>query len=357
MKIMLHGATNMSNYGDYLFAEIFYETLKSQGNQVLFYSHPVYGISDYFRKYLGDIPKKSNYKDELRNSDCLVFISGGYFVEPRKPGIVSELKHFSRYMMPALNFMNSKKPIYVLGVGAGPFKKQLFSIYARKVLNYATVVTVRDGESKQYCTEFGVHNQITVTSDTALLIAEYLEKQKTGVPKFAIDEGRKMLLFHIDSNDEVKKIMASSIIPAVIRFLRSNQEYQLFLASDGIKNDSLYEEYRKMFAEVNPVVLRYDDPWILTRQIERADLIVTTKLHMGIVGSALGSSVVSFPFVPQKTKRFYRQIREPDRCTSLTDINSDMVYNKLEAFKDKRIKIPEELVEKARLNLTYLPNA
>ncbi len=357
MNVLLHGATNMSNFGDYIFAEIFYNALRDLGHEVSFFAHPRYGISDFFARNLGVNPNRDKYKEILKESECLVYISGGYFVEPRKPGFISELKHFNRYMRPARYFMKKGNPIYVLGVGAGPFRNRLFSIYARKVLNYATVVTVRDEESKLYCNEFGINNDIHVTSDTALLINEYLANKKAEIPKFIIKEGAKMLLFHIDSNEEVKTMISNMFVPAVIRFLKDNPEYQLFLAADGIKNEALYEEYKIMFSEINPIVLKYENPWVLARQIERADLIITTKLHMGIVGSAFGCSVVSFPYVPQKTVRFYKQIGEPSRCVPLSEANADLIYDKLVFFKDKKIKVPEEIKEKAKLNLDYLPKS
>ena len=31
MRVMLHGAVNLSNYGDYIFAELFYKTLQNNG--------------------------------------------------------------------------------------------------------------------------------------------------------------------------------------------------------------------------------------------------------------------------------------------------------------------------------------
>ena len=355
MKIMLHGATNMSNYGDFLFAEFFYHKLKKDGHDVEFYAHPRYGISDYFARYLKVTPDRQNYWERVKQSDCLVFISGGYFVEPRKPGLIAEVKHYERYMKPATYFLRHNKPIYVLGVGAGPFSNKLFSLQARKVLNHATVVTVRDEESKRYCNAFGVQNDVIITSDTALLIGEFLKTIKSNTPRFELDEGRKMLLLHLDSNSEVKAKIQEVIVPAIRCFLDYNKDYSLYIAADGVKENALYAEYQKMLSDYQPKILVYDDPWVLTRQIERADLIVTTKLHMGIVGSALGSSVVSFPFVPQKTKRFYKQIGEPDRCSPLTDINQDMVLEMLEKYKDSRIQLPEELIAKARMNLELLP--
>ena len=354
MKVMLHGATNMSNYGDYLFAELFYNALRERSIETEFYSHPKYGVSDYFCKYLGYTPYGKTNKKMIQECDALVYISGGYFTEPRTGGLLAELQRAKRYFEPAKYFMSAHKPIYILGVGAGPFSQKLYSRRAKEIIEYSSLVTVRDAESAEYCQEFGISKSIIVTSDTALVVREYLQK-KTNVPQFLVENGKKMLLFHIDSNAEVKTRIDSIIRPAVLQFIKNNPEYQLYLTADGKKNATLYNEYELMFKEVNPVVLIYDDPWVLTRQIEKADLIITTKLHMGIVGSSLGRSVVSFPFVPQKTKRFYKQIGEADRCVSLADINQDIVLQMLERYRNERIKISDELIDRARKNLTFLP--
>jgi polysaccharide pyruvyl transferase WcaK-like protein len=353
---MLHGAVNMSNYGDYIFAELFYQSLLNNGVQVEFYTHPKYGISSYFQKHLDYKPETRNYKKLLHQCDAFIFFSGGYIAEPRKKGFLAETRHIHRYLYPASLFMKAGKPIYVMGVGAGPFDENAaFSKRAREILNYATVITVRNEESLQYCKEFGINNDIQVTADTALVIKEFLDREKQDVPRFETENGKKMLLFHIDSNAEVTAKLKEIVVPATIRFLKAHPDYQLYLAADGIKRDSHYQEYETIFAGCDPITLKYDDPWKLTRQIERADLIITTKLHVGIVGSALGRSVVSFPFVPNKTLRFYKQIGEADRCVPLKEITTEKAYQMLEAYKDRMVTVPQELIDKAKLNLELLP--
>ena len=355
-KVMLHGATNMSNYGDYLFAEFFYRKLIDNGIEPIFYTDRKYGIGEYFSKYLNYKPTGS-LSDAYKECDALVFISGGYFVGPSSHAYFDEFKLIARYFKPAFRFMKMNKPIYVLGVGAGPFDSRPYSKKAKKVLNYAAPITVRNIESKRFCEEYGVASSIEVTADTALVVRQYLDKYKTDVPKFEIEAGKKMLLFHIDSNATVKDKFRRIIAPAVKRFLETNTEYRLYLAADGVKDEKLYSDYRQIFADMNPTVLIYDDPWVLTRQIERADLIITTKLHMGIVGSTLGSSVVSFPFIPNKTRRFYNQINESERCVPINEIAEEKVLSMLERYKDKSICVPSDLVKLASRNLELLPSA
>lgn len=353
MKVLLHGATNASNFGDYLFAELFYNTLEESGVDAYFYDVPKYGISDYFRQKLG-YTKKWSWKD-IKDTDALVFISGGYFCEiPGPHSMLAELKDVKRYMVPALRFMKKNKPIYILGVGAGPFTNELFSKLAIKTLNYAKVITVRDEESATYCKQNQVNNQIEVTSDTALLVKEYIDCYKESVQD-GIDENKKILMLHIDSNREVTNLIFNTIEPSVKRFLDNHTDYHLYLVADGIKRNELYNEYYDKFRTYDPIVLKYDDPWVLCKQIAHADIIITTKLHVGIVSCSMGTSVLSFPNVPNKTLRFYKQIGQGDRCLPLRDVTSTQVYELLEHFSGVPITVPEALIKKARKNLEMLP--
>lgn len=352
MKVLIHGAINMSNYGDFLFAELFSNALKENGMEVEFYSHPKYGISDYFAKYLCYTPDRKHYKLKARSCDALVYISGGYFLSHKNPLI--ELRHTIRYLTPAKYFLKNGKAIYVLGVGVGPFYKGPFRQIAKKVLVTASAVTVRNDESKEYCLKLGINRDIPITADTALLLKEYMDKRKTDIPSFEIESGKKMLLFHIDNNPDVKEKLKSDAVPALKKFLDRHEDYVLYLATDGQYREQLYAEYVECFTSYSPCVLKYDDPWLLTRQIERADLILTTKLHMGIVGSTFGCSVVSFPW-HKKTLRFYKQIGETARCILLSQVNEEIILSQLERYEGKSISLPNELKDKARLNIELLP--
>lgn len=81
MKIILHGATNGSNFGDYLFADIFWRRLKevnSEGENI-FFEFLKYGISDFFKKNLEY--KYEFKKKDIFDADLLIYFSGGYFGE------------------------------------------------------------------------------------------------------------------------------------------------------------------------------------------------------------------------------------------------------------------------------------
>ncbi|KUP05274.1 hypothetical protein Q73_13485 [Bacillus coahuilensis m2-6] len=54
MKIMLHGATSGTNFGDYLFASIFFDRINQVNNngENLFLEAPKIGISNFFKNEL-----------------------------------------------------------------------------------------------------------------------------------------------------------------------------------------------------------------------------------------------------------------------------------------------------------------
>ena len=355
MKILLHGAINFSNFGDFLFAKIFYEHIKNRGQEVEFYSHSKYGISAFFCKHLGYQPSEKNYKTLMRRCDARVFIAGGYFAKCSKNDIFSRLKHIKRYFLPALYFIKKGKPIYILGVGAGPFGKGLYRKLALKVLNHAEVIHVRNEESKQYCLDLGVTTEIKVTADTALLLKEYMTSdceiplltQNTSAPK--------AFLLHVNGSSQIQERMLKNVVPAIKCFLENHSEYQLYLAADGLGMDRAYEKYADVLNIFHPIKIAYDDPMQLCQYISKMDIVVTPKLHVGIVASVLGRSVFSFPAVPQKTKRFYKQIGESDRCIPLEEVEQKMVLNMLEEKKDTHITVPQDLIDLAHENLKAIP--
>ena len=352
MRVMIHGAINTSNYGDFLFAAIFSNALMKCGIEVEYYSHPKYGISDFFANHLGYTPDRLHYRAVMKNCDALVYISGGYFLSHKKP--MDEFTHTKRFLTPGLFFMKNDKPIYILGIGAGPFYKGPFSKKAKQLLQYASAVTVRNDESKEYCLSLGVERDIPVTADTALVLRDYLNNTITERSWHPAEPEKKMFLFHIDCNRSVRKKLKKIAVPAIKSFLDTHKDYALYLTSDGVMPKSLYDEYATMFKPYSTHILEYDDPWVLTRQIEKADLIMTTKLHMGIVGSVFGCSVVSFPW-HLKTQRFYKQIGEKDRCVLLSEADENKVSIQLGRFEGQRITLPKELIEQAKLNLDMLP--
>ncbi|KUP05273.1 hypothetical protein Q73_13480 [Bacillus coahuilensis m2-6] len=108
---------------------------------------------------------------EIITSDMLVYISGGYFGE-RDASLKENLIRFLRYVLIGGVFILRKKPIAIIGVGGGPLKNPILRKSFCKLINSASLVTVRDDETANYFKSYGVKNEMLVTSDTAQIIKQ-----------------------------------------------------------------------------------------------------------------------------------------------------------------------------------------
>ena len=120
MNIILHGATNSSNFGDFLFAKMFYDRLEKINNgKNKFYEFPKLGIGDFYRIYI-PYDKKQKIKD-LKNADLLVYFSGGYFGESNS-SLKETFIRYVRYFMIGKYFCKKKKKIAIINkIGKTPF--------------------------------------------------------------------------------------------------------------------------------------------------------------------------------------------------------------------------------------------
>ena len=358
LDVLIHGAINSSNFGDVLFAHIFYDTLKNNFNiNPCFLTEGRYGISEFNRKelnYWKNTPLIRSYE-----ADALVYMSGGYFGDDKK-SIKAYLRRYIRYFALGVKFVHMKKPIIIIGVGGGPLYGKMCLHSAKKIMNHASVITVRDAQTRDYFVNNGVIKPILITADTALTI-----KSDT-IPDLDVsikDEirkkigKRKVLFLHLPNTVDGDRLVLEKIVPAVNLFIENNKNYGVVLGRDcRVEDDiSVTNCYRKINTEYK-YPYEYNSAYQLCALLDNMDLIVTPKLHVGIVGSAFGKSVVSFPLHSCKTKRFYQQIGESARCVQMSDASVEVIYEMMERFKGQKISIPTEVKDMAEKNIEILKN-
>ena len=355
MNVLIHGAAYTSNFGDILFAHLFYDKCRELNNcEVDFLQFPRYGICDFCRKelhYEHHISVFSSLK-----SDVLILMSGGYFGE-NKGSFINSIRRYLAYFFPTRIFQFFGKPVYVLGVGGGPLSTPFLRKSAVRLLNKAKVITVRDKETKDYFVKYGVKNHIEITSDTAQVIRSEMIPDYVNEQELVRAVGNhKLLFFHIiisGSNDEK---YATSVVPGIIKFLNAHPEYQLVVGTDEIRSiDSIINSkcYQKLSDKVR-YIHEYRDCWQMVALLKRMDFVVTPKLHVGIVSATLGKSVISFPIHLEKTQRYYRQIGEAERSVHIDSVTTDIAYSLLERYHNIPIALNSEIRNAAKRNLDII---
>lgn len=355
MKILLHGADNNSNFGDVLFAHLFYKKCLEAGfESVDFMQFPKYGIGEFCRK---ELPYSRNLSiPQMLQSDALILISGGYFGEDQST-TKEILKRYFRYFLPARIFQMTGKPVYILGVGGGPLISPFLQKKAVKLWSNATHIRVRENETKDYFVKYGVTKDIVVTSDTAQVITpECLPKLEIEVDLQKRFGDKKLIMLHLVMKPENDRLVAENIVPALKRFVSENPEYGIVIAPDFVRNrdDMLNLETVKALGINNCYLYDYYDSWQMCALLNKMEVVITTKLHVGIVGAALGKSVVSFPAHREKTQRYYRQIGEEDRSIHLSKINEKIAYDQIVKFYNKPITLSPEIRALAKSNLDVI---
>lgn len=354
-KILIHGSVNTTNFGDVLFAELFYNYIKDNHiGEPHFLSTSRLGVSNYVREYI-------SYHDDfrlkdLRQASLLVLMSGGYFGDFKKR-FRGSLTRWAKYAFVYYYARLFGIPVVVCGVGGGP----LFHWFNRasfcSLLKYAKRVTVRDEQTKEYFEKLGVRDKIVTTTDSALVITRNTYPILDNVVKEELQKkiGEKRMIFiHVPHVVHVIDAYKQHLIPAVNQFIEKHPEFGVVFITDedhGIPDDLVgltKTDYKYVY--------EYTQPDQLCALLNYADLVITAKLHVGIISAALGKSVISFPLHIHKTWRFYSQIGEQERTIPLADMTTELVLNQIQKYYNSPITISQELREKAKQNFSIIRN-
>ena len=342
MKILLHGATNCgsSNFGDFLYGDAVYRYLKK--------NYPDFKVqffqpSSYFRKYISDYRE---FGISPWTTDFVLYIPGGYFGEGHRARLRDNLIHFLRFMPLGLVGLLFRKKIGVLGIGAGPIRSPFLKIPVRLIGKAAECLTVRDPESLDALRLEGIEHVEEFGDLILSLNPEDFSEDTEQLQKIRKQCSHQKILFvHYNHSKEAMEKFAATI--AV--FKKKNTTCQIVVGSDSIlKNDlEMFEEFTRKTG-VQYIHYRYDSPYELTRLLMSVDAVLTCKLHVGVVASLLGKSVISIAEHPEKTFRYYQQIAHPERSVSLYETSPDGIAAMLDAYCDVPLQVPAEEIEKSK---------
>lgn len=343
-NIILHGATNFgsSNYGDYIYGEIVYDYIREKGKNVFFHDS-----SDFFKKYL------ESYNDNKiinkKDSDLIVYIPGGYFGEGHNAPFKENLVQFIRFMPLGIWASYKKIPMIVMGIGAGPNKSKFMNWGIRKICNGSKFVTVRDKESYESLKKLAPKANIIESSD--LIITKDLKiDDSTEQIKIVkeIKKKNKILLVHYNHSKEA----LIKFSRAVKAFIDKNNEYKVVVVSDSLLEfeKDYFNEFERE-CEINCYHFIYDDPAEMTALLKLSDVILTCKLHVGVIAASFKKSVIAIACHPEKTTRFYSQIGEAGRCVSLFEVEYQKIFEILDKYHEKNIHLDYSIINKA--NITW----
>ncbi|MGI2095260.1 polysaccharide pyruvyl transferase family protein [Shewanella oncorhynchi] len=352
-KIAIIGAYNVPNFGDQLLLKVFIDKLSTIDPSLRFIvpfcgdsieqlenvdygggyvalekaDMAIFGGGGFFGetpKYKGEVKQFGNILD--KNADFWFFKAVGLsrFLGNGRPLRVSTLSFFNYFKIS--NFCKKKNiDSFILGTGFGPVTTSIGNYLLKRIVNNAKLVFLRDQESVDFATECCGGNDINLTSDIVLsLINENIVKPK----KKTLDR----IGLHLGQLTSEKEI---DVVRTLCTYL-SEQNYSVTMVMDNFDETELLiskkiaDQYSFKLKEYNNSISDFIESYV------DLDIVITTKLHAGILGYTAGVVPISLPAHP-KSKRFYDQIGMSDHCLELSKIGVINCIELLKSFNNDKV--------------------
>jgi len=345
-SILLHGATWVDNFGDTLFFEVFGSELLKNGHKPFLYN----ANEKIVKNLTFEISNERNVFKAIKKANYIVYVGGGYLGEPSDITTKKRLHWSFRnlvkcYSIAILGAIYNKK-ILICGAGAGPITNSILRKIVKFIGNKSEQVVVRDIQSYEFLKEIGVkESQVKMTADTLIAVDRIY-------PEFQSQAKNKKVLIHLSVSPE-KNEKSKKIWTQVLKFVDENPDFEIY----GI-NDHCNSAQREFLSFVTRKlgedrVINYTTPIELVRVLSLASIVITEKLHVGIIASSFGGSVYSLP-QHSKTVRYYSQIGYLDRHITNEDLDSGGLYEKMMDSKNDAVVVPQEVKDKAYSNFKIM---
>lgn len=343
-KILLCGAIagEKNNFGDWLMTDMVEKNIRS-----------VMPKSEFLYTS-GSIKRKCKIYDYL-TADCLIYIPGGYlgFIEKFYSGTLRKtIQRLIYYYYPGIFMILLRKPIIFIGQGVGPYEYPVFRGFLKLIFNHSKLNVVRDNQSMEFLRKIGVRKKIYVTSDIAQTLIQYNYIKET---KECVEISNKfkdkivIFILYVDYSVWKDKILAA----LRMEFFHDDR-YAFVISADNDVNHRDLKEFCSKFPQDRMIIINYRNHQQLLSIFNKVDMIVTCKLHTGIVGCALSKSVICFALQYTKSKCYYEQIGEADRVKDINMVTPEEMNQLMLKYYDEPVVLPKDIIKRADKNFIYL---
>jgi len=202
----------------------------------------------------------------------------------------------------------------VYAVGAGPLNDHAVQEHVRTVLDFASVVTVRDHPSLRVLEEAGVKREIIITADPALLLtpeplnAEVLQSE-------GITSKRKLVALSVRepgvAAPDIREEHYHNLIANAADYLIDRYDFDVVFIPMEPKFDlhQAHSVIAKMVWPNHASILQGDySPGQIMTIMKRSDFVVGMRLHFLIFAALQGVPFISLPYA-RKVLGFLEELK------------------------------------------------
>lgn len=312
---VVHGSYFNNNFGDTLLIKLMCDELAD-----------IVGRDNVFLAIEGNKSEQAliGYpvlpKDKRSQVQYLIYAGGGYFGQPPKTGL-RLLKWYARnYIRHVVWLKDFKKAkIAIFGIGYGPLSLPLLRNILSSPLIKAQVVSFRDQESLSYFDNY--NKKVNVRTDICTDFA--LSVESSG------DNRNRVLALHVP---KIPLEKVQDILEAIRESNYSDFDIDFILDSGSSFRTNYICSIETIIHQLNMKnkinFTNYIDIDELISRLSSYSLVITSKLHVGIVTIALGGKVISLPW-HSKTIRLYRQLGVEQFCLPLEKFEKQSLKDKI----------------------------
>lgn len=319
VRIAVHGSYFVNNFGDTLLVKMLCDRVAKQvGRENVFLAAPGHAAEQASIGYPVVAP------EARKDIDLLLYSGGGYFgdaADSLYDRYLAARKRSTRHLAWLGDYRHAAKAVIAVGVGPIGFNRQA----VRDLFGSSLAVLVRDAESHAYCRSYGFadHN-LGQCVDMALSLEP------------VAPEGRSGLALHVPEMSPRDLETVFRVVATSCAGRYSERIHVIYDAPTGPAVGNFEAALQSVAQSVfghSLLVKPYPGLEPMLAALESYELVVTNKLHVGIVTIAKGGRVISTPH-HLKTPRLYRQLGLSDYCVPLSSLTPHDLAAAIEKLPD-----------------------
>jgi polysaccharide pyruvyl transferase CsaB len=232
-------------------------------------------------------------------------------------------------------------PVMVYAISAGPLVDRALRARVRDALDQAAVITVRDRDSRQLLEEVGVHREIIVTADPALLLTPESLTLDEILRAEAIDPEARLVGFSVREpgpaapNLDVEhyhRLLANAADFMIARLDAEVVFFPLEQRTFDVQHSHAVVG-RMSHAQRATVLKRQYTPGQILSLLEHFEFAVGMRLHFLIFAALAGVPFVPLPYA-SKVSGFLEELQIP--CPELEHVSAGSLLASIDRAWDER---------------------
>ncbi len=228
--------------------------------------------------------------------------------------------------------------VFLYANGFGPIQKESNLKKARKLLNKAEMITVRDPGSLKFSQELGIKSQIYLTTDEVFSCQDKTFKP-TPLPK----EASQKTIVGINLKCAVKEPEKVNDIAKALKELAEEFNLYYFLLPLHLTQDTAFlESIHKQIPEYSCMAKATSDPIEICSNIAACDYQIVERYHGQVMSAILGLPYVPIEYDP-KNSSLTKMIGLTDYALPKTNFSGETLITAFKKIMDEQEIIKDKM--------------